>query len=373
MMHVLIAPDKFKGSLTAREVCDHLAEGFWKADPSLNIEPFPLADGGEGSLHVIQQYLQAQRFEVRSVDPLGRPINGYYLKKDRKVFIELATCSGLELLSPDERNPLISSSRGTGIVLKEAIKSDVEEVYLFIGGSATNDAAMGILDALGFRFLDRTGSILRPKGESLAWVVDIIPPKPNPYLKVRFQILCDVKNPLYGKDGAAQVYAPQKGADSKMVDTLDRGLKHFARAIERFNGMIVDDVSGGGAAVGIGAGLLGLLKANLVSGIQTIIELTQFEQSLLKADWVVTGEGKLDAQSLSGKVVSGVAQHALMNHIPCGIVCGTNLLSKEEQAPLGARFLKSILDRTPDHQRAMKEAGVYLQQIGYEIASEYFK
>ncbi|MEL6942247.1 MAG: glycerate kinase [Bacteroidota bacterium] len=307
-MTVLIAPDKFKGSLSALEVGKAIENGIKKHDTSINCIIHPLADGGDGSVDILSNFLDVRRINVQVNDPLRRKIQTYYYLSEKTAFIELAAASGLVLLGKKERNPLKTSTYGSGQMILDAIQKGATKIFLFLGGSATNDAGIGIAQALGFRFLNQYDKELAPIGENLIHIQKIDTSQLKfPIEELEFNCLCDVQNPFCGEHGASFVYAAQKGADEKAILQLDEGLAHFAKIIQQQFAIEIQNVAGSGAAGGIAGGLLGLLNAKIKSGIDTILELSQFEEKLKTADILISGEGKLDHQTLEGKVVSGVA------------------------------------------------------------------
>lgn len=305
-MNIIIAPDKFKGSLTSFEVCTAIEKGLQLADEDLQLSSFPMADGGDGFAAVMKYYTGTVTRQIRSVDPLGRRIATVYewSAKDRTAFIELAACSGVALLKSEERNPMITSSYGTGIQIQEAIQKGAKQIILGIGGSATNDGGMGILSAMGFLFLDGEGNSLEPSGQSLGLIQKIMSPVVLP--AVNFEIACDVNNPLYGPEGAAIVFSEQKGATVQQAQLLDDGLKHFAAVIQRETGKDVSGFPGTGAAGGIAAGLMAYLPVKIIEGTKLVLKASNIENRLHDADIIITGEGKIDRQSFRGKTICAV-------------------------------------------------------------------
>lgn len=365
-MRVLLCPDKFKGSLTAREVCDALAVGVRRASPGMDIVAHPMADGGDGSLEVLATHLDLSERRVATTDPLGRPIVATYRTNADTAFVELASASGLVLLTSEERNPARTSSYGTGVLIADAIARGFREVVLFLGGSATSDAGTGIVAALGGRFLDAAGQALAPYGKTLPDVLRIDLRDLTLPSDFKLTLLCDVTNPFSGPNGAAHVYAPQKGASEPQVAALDAGLAHLAGVLEATTGRDVQELSGAGAAGGIGGGLAAMLGAELKPGFETLAELTGLAAEVAVADLVITGEGCLDGQSLEGKVVGGVA--ALCREVgkPLAVVAGASELSTPETEALGVTAVYTIVERAAGEQDAMAGASAYLEMIGAE-------
>jgi glycerate kinase len=319
---IIIAPDKFKGSLTSFEVCETVREGILESGLKAEILSFPMADGGDGFATVMGYYRKSETIDCITQDPLGRVIDAYWgwSASEKTAIIEMAVASGLVLLTKNEQNPLMTSTFGTGQLVMEALERGAEKIILGLGGSATNDAGMGILSALGFVFMDDHGNHLQPIGESLGKVNKIIPPTSISPLK--FQIACDVQNVLYGKEGAAFVYAPQKGADESMVQLLDEGLRHFMNVLKKHTTKDIDHTPGTGAAGGIAAGLMTFFDVELKSGTELIIEASGIKKELKDARLMITGEGKIDQQTAEGKVVQHIARIANENKVPVIAFCG---------------------------------------------------
>lgn len=334
-MQVLIAADSFKDALPALEVCKALAQGVQEAGlPDAKVRLFPLADGGESLVEVLRYHLRGRLIHMEAADPLGRPVACQYLlsEDEHTAFIEMAQASGLQLLHIEERNPLNTSTFGTGQMIAHAMEQGARHILIGLGGSATNDCGMGMAAALGYLFTDENGNVLQASGRSLALVRHIAAENLHPLLRqCRFTGLCDVRNPLFGPQGAARVYGPQKGADADVVQQLDQGLRQFSLLAEPFRfaafggsgySTPVSEFPGAGAAGGLGAGILYFLNGALKPGIETIMELTGFEAALATADLVLTGEGRLDAQTMQGKLIQGIAEMAFKYGVPVIALCG---------------------------------------------------
>lgn len=324
-MKIIIAADSFKDALPAQQVCAAIADGVRKVQSNAEIVIFPLSDGGEGLAEVFAFHLGGSTVKMNAYDPLGRDVECSYIlsANGEKAFIEMAQASGLQRLSEEERNPMLTSSYGTGQMIAHALDSGVRHVLLGLGGSATNDAGMGMAAALGFEFFTAQGKELLPRGESLAAIERIETSNVHLALtETRFDVLCDVKNPLHGPMGAAYVFGPQKGANAAMVERLDLGLQQFGALLAKTFGQDFASISGAGAAGGMGAACLAFLKGHLYPGIDAVMNLTNFDAALQGADLVFTGEGRLDSQTLSGKLVRGIATRAQQAGIPTIALCG---------------------------------------------------
>jgi len=363
---ILIASDKFKGSLSANEVCEALKAGIKKANLSAEIFSKPLADGGDGSLEVLQYYLDLKMITITVNDPLMQPIQASYSMTGDTAYIEMSKASGLILLVAAERNCMHTTSFGTGELITDAIEKGATKIYLFIGGSATNDGGIGIASALGYRFFDADDKMLASIGKNLGQIKRIDNTQLHYNLStISFQVICDVNNPFFGEHGAAYVYAAQKGASAKEIDLLDKGLENLANCLTRQNYPAIAQVPGAGAAGGVGGGAIAFLGAKLVSGIQTFLDLTQLETILKDCDLIITGEGKIDHQTEQGKVVSGVCQLAKKYQKPVIAVCGIADLPIAES--LGIQKVYTVRSRSISTKDAMENAREKLLVIGEEL------
>lgn len=325
MKRITIAVDSFKGSLSSWEVAEAFEAGFRSRCPDCEVRKVAVADGGEGTVEALVETLRGEYVEVEVADPLGRPIVARYGVVDRgtTAVMEMSAASGLPLIAPEERNPLLTSTYGTGQMIAHALERGCRKFLVGIGGSATNDGGTGMLRALGFRFLDADGRELAGGGEILERIAKIDSSAARRDLaESEFVVACDVTNPLYGPEGAAYVFAPQKGADAAMVERLDNGLRTYARAIERYNGVKVDSIAGAGAAGGLGGGFRALLGARLERGIDMVLGAMHFDKIIADCDLVVTGEGRLDRQTTMGKAPSGVLREATAQGIPTVAIGG---------------------------------------------------
>ena len=371
-MNILLAPDKFKGSMSALEVCNSIVKGLKKNNSNLNILSCPMADGGEGSLEIINHYLKLNPVQLTVNDPLFRPIKSTYYLSKKNAYIQMSSASGLILLKKEERNCMLTSSYGTGELILDSLKKGARSINLFIGGSATNDGGIGLASALGYRFFDSSGSLINPIGKNLSSIdkIDKSQLLFNPE-EVEVKVVCDVNNPLYGKNGAAHVYASQKGASLIEIDQLNEGLINLASKLIQYDFPAIAKVPGAGAAGGVGGGAIAFLNAKLASGIQTFIDLTQLETLIKECDLVITGEGKLDSQTLQGKVVSGVCSLAKKHKKEIIGICGE--AEKNVSNKLGFKKVYAILDRTNSVEEAIEKTDEYLADICIEILANEFK
>ncbi len=361
-MNVLIVPDKFKGSLSALEVCDAIKDGASEFDDSINIEIQPLADGGEGTIDIISTYVNCEKREIKVRNPIGEMINAEYLFCGKSAYIELAKASGLILLDKKDRNPLYTDTFGTGQLILDAIDLGAKEINVFVGGSASNDAAMGIAVALGIRFLDSKGQNLAPIGINLNRISKIYRSglKFTPQT-VEFNIFSDVSNVMYGENGAAHSFAGQKGASNEDILFLDEGLSHFANVLKSIYNVDVSNVEGGGAAGAVVAGMKAMFNAKIRSGIDEIVEITQLENKIKNADLVVTGEGGLDKYSFKGKVVGKVLELVKKYDKKAMVFAGQNLLNKSFDFSENNIAIDSVLSYTTDIEDAIQNASYYLK------------
>ena len=316
-MKIIIAPDSFKGTLTAPEVCEIIAREFRNVFPGAGMINVPLADGGEGMAAAWQAACGGTMQSVEVAGPFGDPVQAQWLLlDDGTAVLEMASCAGIELARPYGLNPEKAGTRGVGELIQQA-KARASRIILGLGGSATNDAGCGMAHALGWRFHNGAGEAFCPTGSTLCEVAKILPL--DSCILPPVMAACDVKNPLYGLDGAAHVYAPQKGADPAMLRRLDAGLRHIAEA------MRADEIAktpGAGAAGGLGFGVLAFLRGELRSGIDLLLEQIRFHEILRGADLVITGEGRMDLQTLQGKAPMGVLRYAEAAGVPVIGICG---------------------------------------------------
>lgn len=312
-MKIVIAPDSFKESLSALEAASAIEAGFREIFPDAMYVKVPVADGGEGTVEAMVAATGGRRVTVQATGPLGRPVDAFYgLTGDESTaVIEMAAASGLELVPPAERNPLSATSRGTGELIRAALDAGARRFILGVGGSATNDGGAGMLQALGVGLLDAQGEQLAPGGGALARLARIDVSQLDPRIKdCVFEVACDVSNPLVGPRGASAIFGPQKGATQEMVGQLDVNLRHYADVIARDLGQHVAEVPGAGAGGGIAAAMLVFLEGRLRPGSEIVADAVGLDEKVANADLVVTGEGRIDSQTVNGKTPIGVARVA---------------------------------------------------------------
>ena len=362
-MRIVIAPDSFKECLSATQVAEAISAGILKVAPETEIISLPFADGGEGTVKAIVTATGGKIVPTPSVDALNRPIQSFYgiLGDGKTALIEMAAASGIEMISPEERNPLITSTFGTGLLLKAAIDAGFTTIILAIGGSATNDGGAGMAQALGFDLQDRNGEPIGQGGGSLADLHSINYWHVHPLLStVKITVASDVRNPLLGISGASLVYGPQKGATPEMVETLEINMTHFAILLQQEFGANFAEIPGSGAAGGLGFGLLAFCKAEMVSGFELINQLTHLEEQIGQASLVFTGEGKIDEQTAFGKTISGVAKLAKKYKVPVIALAGKLEGSFTELHNQGVSSVFSIADRPMSMEESKNRAAELL-------------
>lgn len=321
-MQILVVPDSFKESLSAKEVAQAISNGIQSVNSEVVVKQLPFSDGGEGALDLLQNLFDGALVITSTIDAIGRSIKAPYFRfANRKAaWIELSQASGLAQIEPKQRNPMMASTYGTGLQIRHALDAGAEEIYLGIGGSATNDGGTGILSALGGLFSDAEGEMLLPGGGFLT-ELDHIDVEAIPQFQLK--VACDVTNPLLGVQGATAVYGPQKGVTPEMQPQLEAGLANFSKHIELLTQKSVAEVPGAGAAGGCAAGLHGLLGAELMSGFELLAELSNLESEIKEADLVITAEGCVDGQSIEGKLPVGVAKLTQKHNKPLIVLTGS--------------------------------------------------
>ncbi|WP_369308863.1 glycerate kinase [Providencia rettgeri] len=371
-MKIVIAPDSFKESLSALKVATVIERGFKEVFPDATYIKCPMADGGEGTVATMVEATNGEICHIDVIGPLGNGVTAFYglSQNKQQAFIEMAAASGLELVPPDLRNPLLTTSYGTGELIKACLDTGVKHIVIGIGGSATNDGGAGMLQALGAKLLDKHGEQIKLGGQALSDIAHIDVSMMDPRIKeCQFSIACDVSNPLIGKNGASVIFGPQKGATNEHIKILDHNLEHFADIIKRDLDVEVHYIAGAGAAGGMGAALLAFFHADLKPGFDIIAKMLNLESLMQGANLVVTGEGRLDSQSLNGKVPFGVAQLAKKHHIPVIAIVGSmgDDLSHLHQYGIDSAF--SILHKISSLSEALSNAEKNLFNCTKNIAS----
>ena len=379
-LKIVIVTDKFKGSLSSSEAAEIIGEGLREGfGGELEIKIIPIADGGEGFLDTIALAVNCEEIKMTVFDPLEREIESYFLLSERRAIIEMAKVSGLQLLNSKQYNPLKTTSFGLGELIKKAVEIDATEILIGIGGSATNDCGTGMLQALDYRFLDNHGRIICSapgqfmNGSCLSSICTVDDSQVSPALhKMKITVACDVSNPLLGLRGATYVYGPQKGADKKQLEELEAGASNFAAVTEKtlgFSSHFLSDFPGTGAAGGVGFALKSYLNADLLKGWRVTTELTHAEKAIQDADLVITGEGRLDSQSLSGKLISGISHIASHNQKPLWIFCGENSLTKEQEKKIVFDRIFTISEETQNLSDSISMAKEILRKISVSSAT----
>jgi glycerate kinase len=383
-MRIVIAPDKFKGSLSAPEVCRHLEKGLQRGAgkapiSTLDVVRVPVADGGEGTLDAAVGSGFTRR-TARVAGPTGEPVDADYAVRDRVAVIEMAAASGLAVLpqvirgeQPDPVSAPTATSRGTGQLIRAALDAGCHRIILGVGGSANTDGGAGVLQGLGARFLDADGRELPAGGAALARLDTIDFTDFEPRLKdTRFVLASDVDNPLLGAQGAAAIFGPQKGAAQQDVGMLDAALARFVEVLAReigFRAVKAAEAPGAGAAGGVGYAAIAVLAATRRPGIDVVLEFTRLAERLAGADLVITGEGSLDEQSLLGKTPMGVARAAAAQGVPVIAVCGRTTLDHDQVAAAGFEAVYALTALETDVNRCIAEAGPLLEQLGTQISA----
>jgi glycerate kinase len=369
-VRVLIAPQSFKGSLDAVAVASAICRGLRRVWPEARCDELPLADGGEGTVRALVRATGGALQRARVHDPLGREIEAEWglLGDGTTAVVEMAAASGLPLVREEERDPRRTSTRGTGELILAAAASGAHRIIVGIGGSATNDGGAGMARAFGYRFLDRQGRDLPEGGAPLRDLYRIEGQTDPRLVRPAIEVACDVRNPLLGAEGASAVYGPQKGATPDVVAELDGALARYAEVLEGFVGRGLRDVPGAGAAGGLGAGLMAFLDARLRSGAELVLEAVRFDDRVRQADLVVTGEGRIDAQSGYGKLTQAVTEAAARAGKPVVAVAGGLAPGHEVLFARGLRAMEVAVDRPLTLAEAMRDAAVLIERASERLA-----
>lgn len=367
-MKLLLAPDSFKGSLSSPAACQALERGAKRVFPQATIISVPLADGGEGTLDALLRG-GGESYSTKVFNPLGQEIaTRWGVLSDGRAVIEMAQASGLTLVPENKRDALRASTFGTGQLLKAALEKGCREVLIGVGGSATSDGGAGALCALGAKFLDSSGNELSPGGAALNELAEIDLSSLDMRLRdTKITVLCDVANPLFGENGAAFVYAPQKGASLEDVELLEAGLRRLAKIADKTLGKDASTQLGAGAAGGLAFGLMAFCCAQLKPGIEVVLEAADFDEKLRDADLVLTGEGALDEQTLSGKTIAGVCKAARKRNVPVVAFGGKVALSGEQLSTLGLRSAFAIANAPMPLEECIERADELLADAAERV------
>ncbi|MCY8352508.1 glycerate kinase [Bacillus haynesii] len=371
-MKIVIAPDSFKESMTSLEAARSIEKGFKAVLSDAEYVNIPVADGGEGTVQALVDATGGDIVHQTVTGPLGKPVKAAYglLGDGKTAVIEMAEASGLHLVPPGQRNPLLTTTRGTGELILDAAEKGVSTIIIGLGGSATNDGGAGMAAALGAKFLNRDGEEIENGGGALAEIAKIDVSGLNPKLKhIQFEAACDVDNPLTGPRGASAVFGPQKGANSEMTALLDQNLKHYAAAVKAELGCEIDSIPGAGAAGGLGAGLFAFLNAELKSGVDIVLDTLSFSERIKGADLVITGEGKIDGQTVSGKTPAGVAKRARSENIPVIAFAGSLGEGCELVYDIGISALFSIVPGISSLENALADGSSNLTRCARNVAA----
>lgn len=371
-MKFVIAPDSFKESLTALRVCEAVEKGIKTHFPNAEISKVPMADGGEGTVQSLVDATDGEVVQARVTGPLGKEVEAFYgiLGDGKTAVIEMAAASGLHHVPVDKRNPLVTTTRGTGELILKALDHKVKHIIIGIGGSATNDGGAGMAKALGAKLLDAKGAEIKEGGGSLGQLTSIdLTNLDSRLAETKVEVACDVDNPLTGETGASAVFGPQKGATPDMVKQLDRNLAHYAAVIEKEMDIHIQNVLGAGAAGGLGGGLLAFLSAELKPGVDIVIEATQLERYIKDANLVITGEGRIDGQTIYGKTPIGVAKTAKKHSVPVIAIAGSIGAGSEAVYEHGISALFSVVPGAVTLPEALEKAGENIERTAKNVAS----
>lgn len=373
-MHILIAPDSFKGSLSATEVAQTVASVIEKLIPKAKITVIPFSDGGEGGLDFLEQTFEGKRCWVSTENAVQTPIKAPYYQMQSKAWIELSQAAGLAQLEKKEQNPYYTSTYGVGRLLNHALDQGIKHLYLGIGGSATHDLGMGIFCALGGKAIGDNGKSFLPTGGTLDQIVCLDTSNLHSGLNnATLQVVCDVSNPLIGPNGAAQIFAPQKGADTLMIDQLEKNSIYLGQLFESHSKKTILNLPKAGAAGGTAAGLKALLNAKLSSGFDTFYQWANMDILMQQVDLLITGEGCLDTQSTKGKVPLSLAKKAKEKGTPCLAVCGQIQLSAGELKKSGITLAAALVDESHSLDEAQKKAEKWLRRTTESLLQNYLK
>jgi len=368
-LKIIIAMDSFKSSISAVSACKIVKDTLQSIYSDSEIVNIPMADGGEGTAEAMMAARGGQWIEMQTMGPLPqmRVSAGFAFFPDTKIaLVEMAKASGLELLSPEQVNPIETTTFGTGRLVRAPADYGADKILLAVGGSATVDGGVGAAQSMGWKFLNSDGKPIGYGGGQLEYIDRII--RPDNLNLPEIEVLCDVDNPLCGENGAARVFGPQKGATAEMVERLEAGLCHLAELVREQLGIQIGEVPGAGAAGGLSAGAIAFMDAKLVSGIETIIRESGLTKEISDADWIITGEGRFDSQSLRGKVVSGITSAAKQNRTRVGVIAGSVGLSEQQWRDFGITDVVSVMEESMDLDYAIANVTILLTKAVRKFA-----
>jgi glycerate kinase len=368
-IHVIVAPDSFKGSMSSIEIIETIKNTVETKFSNIYVEGVPIADGGEGTIEALIYKNAGTKIYKTIRDPLGRQVKAYYGVIGTKAIIEMAQCSGLTMLSQDERNPLITSSHGVGDMIKHALDDGFREMVIGLGGSGTNDGGTGAMEALGVKFYNKEGIELSSiNGSLLKDIHRIDLSAMDQRLETcNVQVMCDVTNPLTGTQGATYVYGPQKGGDALCLNTLEEGMKNYEYRLEETFGKKIGSIPGSGAAGGMGAALVAFLQGELVRGIDAVLQLVNFDEKISQADLIITGEGRVDGQSAHGKVIHGITLAGKKQQVPVIVITGGVADGVDKIYDLGVKAILTLPNKPMTLESAMVNTKDLLQQVTYNL------
>ena len=352
----VLIPDSFKGTLTSAEICNIISGKIYEHFPMCSVISIPVADGGEGSVDCFLSALGGEKIYETVKSPYFEDMKSFYGKIEDTAIIEMAACAGLPLVE-DRKNPSLTTTYGVGQLILAAAKNGCKKIIVGLGGSCTNDGGCGAASAVGIKFYDKEGNEFIPVGKTLLNIQKIdLSGKPEGLDNIEIITMCDIDNPMYGPMGAAYIFAPQKGADGEMVAALDKGLKNLCDVIKSETGKDLKNIPGSGAAGAMGAGMIAFFNSTLQMGIETVLDMVKFDEIISGADMIFTGEGKIDTQSLRGKVVIGVAKRAKNKNIPVTVIAGGADMNIDEAYGMGVTSIFTINRLPEDFQVSRKKS-----------------
>lgn len=373
LVKIVIASDSYKGSCSAIEVAKYIERGIRRIYKDSEIVKIPVADGGEGTVDALVIGTKGRYETLEVIGPLGEPVKAQYgIIYDEVAVIEMAAASGITLVDKDKLNPLITTTYGTGQLIKSAMEKGIRKILVGLGGSSTNDAGVGMAQALGFSFKNEYGDEIGFGGGELVNIKEIDDTNIHPLLKeTEIIAISDVKNPLYGPSGAAYIFGPQKGADSSMVKKLDNNLRYFGDLIKKYLNKDISNIPGAGAAGGLGAGLIAFCGASIEPGIEKILDILDIDSSIKDADLVITGEGKIDGQSKYGKVPVGVAKRAQRYNVPVIAIVGSVGKGAKDVYDYGINWIYDIINKPMTLNEAIENVGTLIEDAAENVARMY--